>query len=181
VTTTTFGYNAAQDRIWMRVHDQDSTVWFTRRMVISIFGTVLPSFEASTPGEQGGASPRARASIEHDLSLHEAAPGQRPPQIRAGHESPGSQSDPQERLCQKISTQTSSLSVNMTFDTSSGPLVLRLSRKGTHLWFQGLAMVLRQARWNLPDALPDWLQAGVLPPAMQVLISKPLPDNLDGD
>lgn len=180
MTTTTFGYSAAQDRLWMRVHEQNSTVWLTRRMVINILGPMIKSFEAATPGQQGGASPRARASIEHDLSLHEAAPGQRVPLIRAGHESPGEQSDPQERLCHKITTQTTSQSVTMTFDTGGGPLVVRLSRKGMHLWFQGLAMVLKQARWDLPEALPEWLQGGVMPPAMQDLIRKPLPDNLDG-
>ncbi|WP_066262137.1 hypothetical protein [Hydrogenophaga flava] len=89
MTTTTFGYDPAQDRIWMRVHDQDITLWLTRRMVRSILGPMLKVFEESTPGQQGGAAPRARASIEHQLSLHEAAPGQRPAQIRAGREQPG--------------------------------------------------------------------------------------------
>jgi hypothetical protein len=179
LTTTTFGYSAAQDRIWMRVHDQDAMVWLTRRMVASILGPVLQAFEAATPGEQGGAPAATRAAIEHDLSLHEVAPGQRPAQIRAGHVLPGEQSGARERLCTRITTRTSSQSVVMTFDTETGPMLLRMSRKGTHLWFQGLVMVLRQARWDLPERLPEWLGAGVLPASLQELVNRPLPDDLD--
>jgi hypothetical protein len=69
----------------------------------------------------------------------------------------------------------------MTFDTASGPLALQLSRKGMHLWLRGLAMVLKQAQWGMPQALPAWLDAGLMPPAMRALIDKPLPDDLDDE
>lgn len=164
----------------MRVHEQDITIWFTRRMVRSVLGPMLKVFEESTPGQQGGAAPRARASIEHQLSLHEVAPGQRPAQIRAGHEVPSKTSDPQERLCTKITTQATGQAVILNFETEAGPLVLRLSRKGMHLWYRGLAMVLKQAQWDLPQALPEWLQAGVTPPSLQALINRPPPPGLDG-
>jgi hypothetical protein len=178
LTTTTFGFNPTQDRIWMKLHEQDCTVWFTRRMVRNIVGPMLKAFEEATPGQQGGASPRARASIEHDLSLHEAAPGQSAPQIRAGREVPSEEADPQQQLCTRITTQTTSQQVTMNFETPAGPVVLTLNRKGMHLWFKGLSMVLKQTQWDLPP-LPDWLQAGVMPPAVQAFISKPLPGDLD--
>ena len=177
--TTTFGYHSGQDRLWMRVHEQDVTIWLTRRMVRSILGPMLKLFEESTPGQQGGAAPRARASIEHQLSLHEVAPGQRPAQIRAGHESPGEQSDPQGRLCSRITTQATAQSVTMTFETEAGPMVLQQSRKGMHLWYRGLVMVLKQAQWDLTDALPDWLRTGMTPPAVQALIDRPMPPGGD--
>lgn len=179
MTTTTFGYHTTQDRVWMRVHEQDITIWFTRRMVRSIVGPMLKVFEDSTPGQQGGAAPRARASIEHQLSLHEAAPGQRAAQIRAGREKPSPQSNPQERLCTKITTQATPQSVTLNFETEAGPLVLQLSRKGMHLWYRGLAMVLKQAQWELSEAMPEWLQEGMTPPAVQALINQPLPPDLD--
>ncbi len=179
MTTTTFGYSSSQDRIWMRVHESDHTIWFTRRMVRSMVGPMLKVFEDSTPGHQGGAAPRARASIEHQLSLHEAAPGQRPAQIRAGREQPSAQNDPQESLCTQITTQATAQTVNLNFETEAGPLVLKLSRKGMHLWYRGLAMVLKQASWDLPDPLPEWLQAGVMPQAVQDLIKQALPPDLD--
>lgn len=179
MTTTTFGYHATQDRIWMRVHEQDTTVWFTRRMVRSILGPMLKLFEDSTPGQQGGAAPRARASIEHQLSLHEAAPGQRPAQIRAGREQPGQESDPQRRLCTRITTQAAPQGVTLNFETGAGPLVLRLSRKGMHLWYRGLALVLPQTHWNLPEPLPEWLQEPMTPAAVRDLLDRPLPPDLD--
>lgn len=163
----------------MRVHDQGVTLWLTRRMVRSILGPMLKVFEESTPGQQGGAAPRARASIEHQLSLHEAAPGQRPAQIRAGREQPGQESDPQRRLCTRITTQAAPQGVTLNFETGAGPLVLRLSRKGMHLWYRGLALVLPQTHWNLPEPLPEWLQEPMTPAAVRDLLDRPLPPDLD--
>lgn len=179
LTTTTFGYDALQDRIWMRVHEQEQTVWLTRRMVTVILGPMVQAFESATPGEQGGASAPARVALEHELALHETAPGQAPPQIRAGRVPPSEDSDPQHRLCKSINAKADHQSMTMTFETASGPLALQLSRKGMHLWLRGLTMVLKQAQWGIPRALPEWLNAGLMPPAMQALIDKPLPDDLD--
>lgn len=163
----------------MRVHEQDETVWLTRRMVGNILGPLIEAFENATPGEQGGAPAAARAAIEHKLSLHEVAPGQAASQIRAGRVAPSQDSDPQQRLCIRLTTRSNQQEVTMTFDTSAGPLVLKLSRKGMHLWLRGLTMVLKQVHWGLPQALPPWLMASVMPPAMQELLQKPLPDDLD--
>lgn len=181
MTTTTFGFDAAQDRVWMRVHETDQTVWLTRRMVTVILGPILQAFEKATPGEQGGSAAPARAALEHTLSLHETTPGQAAPQIRAGHVPRSEGSDPQQGLCTRIHAQANNRSMSMTFETLSGPLVVQLSRKGMHLWLRGLSMVLKQAQWGIPQALPDWLEAGLMPPAMQSLIAKPLPDDLDKD
>jgi hypothetical protein len=179
VTTTTFGYHAQQDRIWMRVHEEDRTLWLTRRMVLHILGPMLASFESTTPGSEGGAPTGTRAAIEHDLALHEVVPGQPPARIQSGNVTPSEHSDPQQDLCSRIVTQSGSQSVSMSFDTGTGPLVLRLDRKSMHLWLQGLVMVLNQTGWNLADPLPGWLQSGVMPPAIQALIAKPLPKDLD--
>lgn len=181
LTTTTFGFDAVQDRIWMRVHEGDLTVWLTRRMVTVILGPIVQAFENATPGEQGGSAAPARAALEHELSLHETAPGHAPPQIRAGRVPPSVDSDPQHRLCIRMHAQASNQAVSMTFETASGPLDVKLSRKGMHLWLRGLSMVLKQAQWSLPQALPEWLDAGLMPPSMQALINQPLPDDLDRD
>jgi hypothetical protein len=179
LTTTTFGYHSQQDRIWMRVHDLDRTLWLTRRLVIHILGPLLQSFESTTPGSQGGAQPGTRAAIEHDLALHEVVPGQTPARLSTGQVSPGANSDPAQSLCTRIVTQSGSQVVVMNFETADGPLTLRLDRKSMHLWLQALVMVLRQADWNLPGTLPAWLQGGVMPPAIQALIAQPLPKDLD--
>ena len=179
MTTTTFGYSATQDRIWMRAHEVDVTVWLTRRMVLSVLGPMLTAFEVSTPGEQGGAAPKARAAIEHHLALHEAAPGQSPPQIRAGREVHAPVNDAMDGLCLRISSRVNGQGVVLQFETSAAPLVLSLSRKGMHLWYRGLAMVIRQAQWNLPGGLPPWLQTDMTPPAVQAILDQPLPPDLD--
>jgi len=173
LTTTTFGYSPQQDRIWMRVHQKETTVWLTRRMVLQIVGPLLERFEQSTPGAEGGAPAPTRAAIEHDLTLHEVTPGQAPASIRAGREVPSPASDPQEHLCTRITTRTTAQAVELVFDTAAGPLTVRLSRKGMHLWYRGLSMVLKQAQWNLPKPLPDWLTSSVMPTAMQNMLKSP--------
>ncbi len=177
VTTTTFGFDALQDRIWMRIHEQETTIWFTRRLMNQFLGPVVDAFEQATPGEQGGATPARRAAIEHDLSLHEAAPGETAPQIRAGRVSPSPGSDPQRGLCTRVTTRTNQKTVTMIFETVGGPTALSLTRKGMHLWLRGLSMVLKQAHWALPLRMPDWLQAGVMPAALLALITQPLPES----
>jgi hypothetical protein len=179
LSTTTFGFDAVQDRIWMRMHEQDVTLWLTRRMVSGILGPMVTAFENATPGEQGGSMAPARAAIEHHLALHETTPGQAAPQIRAGHVPPSQDSDPQQNLCTSVNARANQDAMVMRFDSAAGPLVVSLSRKGMHLWLRGLTMVLRQAQWGIPTELPPWLTAGLMPPAMQSLLQKPLPDDLD--
>lgn len=172
MTTTTFGFDAMQDRIWMRVHEQEQTIWFTRRLLSQFMGPVVDAFVQATPGAQGGAPAVQRAAIEHDLSLNEAQPGQRPPQIRAGRVQPSPGADPQRGLCTRVATRTSQQTVTMTFDTPAGSLVLPLTRKGMHLWLRGLSMVVKQAHWGLRMPLPDWLEAGVMPLPLKDLVDK---------
>jgi hypothetical protein len=180
VTTTTFGFDAVQDRIWMQIHELDQTVWLTRRMVVVILGPMLQSFENATPGEQGGAPAQARVALEHNLALHETAPGQPAAQIRAGYVPIGEDSDPQCRLCTRINAQVGNQSMVMNFDTATGPMVLQLSRKGMHLWLRGLVMVLKQAQWGMPQALPEWLNTGLMPPSIQALIDQSKPQDSAG-
>ena len=180
LTTTTFGYDAVQDRIWMRAHQQERTIWFTRRLLGQFLGPVLEAFEQATPGAQGGAPPAQRAAIEHDLSLHETQPGHSAPRIRAGRVLPGPGADPQTGLCIRVATRTGQQAVTMTFEAPAGPLVLPLTRKGMHLWLRGLSMVLKQAHWGLPLQLPAWLVAGVMPAALKDLVDKSRPDAGDG-
>jgi len=169
--TTTFGYDAVQDRIWMRCNAAQRTVWLTRRMVAHLLGPVLRAFEAAVPGVEGGAPPATRAAIEHDLALHETAPGQGAPVIRSGRVT--GQPPPNLHaldLCIRIVTTTGARQVTLELQTTGEPLVLRLSRRGMHLWLQGLVMVQGKAGWDLAGPLPEWLKSGVLPPAVRALL-----------
>lgn len=170
MATHTFGYDAVQDRIWMRSHDHHCTVWLTRRLVNNLLGPVIKAFVEATPGGEGGAPAPQRAAIEHDLALNEAPPGGQPARLTAGHVGPGDDADPQQRLCRRVTTRTGSQQVVLQFETDAGPLELRLGRRGMHLWLRGLCMTLKSARWDLPQTLPDWLSAGLMPPALQKII-----------
>ncbi len=70
-------------------------------------------------------------------------------------------------------TTTGGRQVSLRFETAGEPLVMQLSRRGMHLWLQGLVMVLAKAEWNLSQALPAWLQSGVLPPSVRDMLLPP--------
>lgn len=179
MTTTTFGYDAKQDRIWMRSHEQNRSVWLSRRLVKHLLGPLLSSFEASAPGGQGGAAAPMRASIEHELAFNEVAPGRQPVKIQAGRVSPVAPGSPELHLCTRLRSNTNDRGVVLQFETDEVPLVLRLSRQGMHVWLRGMVMVLKQAEWNLPTELPAWLSAGMVPAAVKAMLEKPLPTDLD--
>ncbi|WP_157538980.1 hypothetical protein [Hydrogenophaga flava] len=48
-----------------------------------------------------------------------------------------------------------------------------------HLWYRGLALVLQQTHWNLPELMPEWLQEPMTPAAVRDLLERPLPPDLD--
>ena len=172
MSTTTFGYDALQDRIWMRSNDTGRTVWLTRRMVAHLLGPVLKAFETSAPGAEGGAPAPTRAAIEHDLALHEALPGQGPAVIRSQQEPSPPPPVPgrSEVLCTRFLSTVGSHQIVLQVSTTGEPLTLRFSRRGMHLWLQGLVMVLERTDWNLAQPLPAWLRTGVLPPSVRAML-----------
>lgn len=171
MTTTTFGYDAMQDRIWMRSHQPDITLWFTRRMVERMIGPMLKAFTDSTPGLPTVSPAEQRVALEHDLALHETEPGTGAAQIRPSKVQPGEDADPQQRLCHRVTTHTDHHHTQLAFETPAGGLNIQLSRQAMHLWLRGLVMTLRTAQWPMPPEVPDWLRSDMLPEAVRRVVN----------
>ncbi|MEZ5701489.1 MAG: hypothetical protein R3E42_05235 [Burkholderiaceae bacterium] len=69
--------------------------------------------------------------------MHESAPGGSLARIRAGQVPARLDHDSQQRLCTRITAQASDQAMVMTFETAAGPVALKLSRRGMHLWLRG--------------------------------------------
>ena len=82
--STTFGYNAAEDRIWLACAAWPERLWLTRRMVRAVLQAAVSALEADPPALPSGADARPaaeRAAAEHEASLNQPQPGE---QGRAG-------------------------------------------------------------------------------------------------
>ncbi len=179
--TTTFGYHAVQDRVWMTLRQPSERLWLTRRMAVYLLGAMTQQLEQSTPGAQAGSDAPTRARIEHELAFNEAPspPQDRPDApvpshqtLKMGKETRAETDQAQYLLCERIrTTMTPDGQCVLTFMVgAAGHRSLRLSRSGLHRWLRALLMVARQARWLEPLEVPDWLQQSLLPPAMLDLL-----------
>ncbi|GAA6143520.1 hypothetical protein [Hydrogenophaga sp. 5NK40-0174] len=189
--TTTFGYHAVQDRIWMTLRQPSERLWLTRRMAVYLLGAMTDQLERSTPGQQAGGDAPTRARIEHELAFNEVVEpraqdkGEQPaaPQaLKLGKETREQTDQAQYLLCERIrTTMTPEGQCVLTFMVGSdGQRVLRLSRSGLHRWLRALLMVARQAKWLEALQPPDWLQQTLLPPSMQAMLRLP-PESEAGD
>lgn len=182
--TTTFGYHAVQDRVWMTLRGPAERLWLTRRMAVYLLGAMTQQLEKSTPGAQAGSDAPTRARIEHEMAFNEApapdqskpdAPPPAPQSLKMGKETRAVTDQAQYFLCERIrTTMTPDGQCVLTFEVgAAGQRSLRLSRSGLHRWLRALLMVARQAKWLDPLEVPDWLQQSLLPPAMQAMFKVP--------
>ncbi len=186
--STTFGYHAIEDRIWMGHDHPEDRIWITRRLAIYVVGTLARQVEETAPGAQGGSPNAVRADLEHRMALEEpsemqATPSDAPPPLRMGTEPAVGPAPAQERLCKTMRTtlwQDGRCQVD--FELVTGEVhVLNFSRPGLHRWLRAFAMILHNAQWALPVQPPEWLSASVLPQAVKDILDKPLPDTLDNE
>ena len=182
--STTFGYHAGEDRLWISCGAWPQRVWLTRRMARILLQLTVGLLEAPASGDARPAAERAAA--EHDASLNQPQPGEQARALQMGREAndaPGLQGAV---LCTRFSLMTLGTQTELVFDTPAGQRRLRLSRIGLHRWLHALHMVLRSAEWADWPAAPDWLTRSYLPPALQSLLVPPpadltLNDEQDGD
>lgn len=187
--STTFGYNAAEDRIWLACAAWPERLWLTRRMVRAVLQAAVSALEADPPALPSGADARPaaeRAAAEHEASLNQPQPGEQGRALQMGREANDAPALQGAVLCTRFSLMTLGTQTELVFDTPAGQRRLRLSRIGLHRWLHALHMVLRSADWADWPAAPDWLTRSYLPPALQSLLVPPpadltLNDEQDGD
>ena len=174
--STTFGYNAAEDRIWLACAAWPERLWLTRRMVRAVLQAAVSALEADPPALPSGADARPaaeRAAAEHDASLNQPQPGEQGRALQMGREAANAPALQHAVLCTQFALEAAGAQHDLVFHTPAGQRRLRLSGTGLHRWLHALHMVLRGTDWADWPAAPDWLTRSYLPPALQSLLTLP--------
>ena len=172
VLSTTFGYHAGEDRVWLACPAWPQRLWLTRRIVRQILGAVVQQIEAG-PAAEGDAAPLAaaqRAAAEHEASLNQRQPGEPARALQTGREAVDARALADAVLCTRFALLRGASHIDLVFVTTAGERRLHLSRIGLHRWVHGLHMVLSHAQWQDWAPSPDWLTRSYLPPALQRLL-----------
>ncbi len=174
--STTFGYHAGEDRLWISCAAWPQRVWLTRRMARAVIELTVAVLEAPAAGG-GDARPAAeRAAAEHDASLNRPQPGEQGHALQMGREPPDAPALGAAVLCTRFDLKPSGgTQIELCFHTPAGQRRLQLSRVGLHRWLHAMQMVLQATGWIDWPAPPDWLTRSYLPPALQKLLQAPLP------
>lgn len=176
--STTFGYDAGQDRVWLTFNDGLPRVWLTRRLMASLLGPGMRAMEASTPGGEGGASAATRADLEHALAMNELLPGEERLPLRVDHHPPGAFDEVPGELCTSLSMNFSPQRCEIVLHCSASTRKLSLERVPLHRWLFAMVRVVQEAGWNLQD-MPPWLSRSLLPAAVRSLVEGPRLPGLD--
>lgn len=181
MTSTTFGYDSEQDRLWMMYSDDQPRIWVTRRIAQGIAGSLMQLIEQTTVGLSGD-SPARRAEVEHRMAVRETPDGMArryPYQMRTE-----SKEDLYAQgfvLCHTMNAQINSGGGEITFASAAGQVKFEFNRYDLHVWLRAIRMVVTEANWNLSPTLPAWLDEPLLPSSIQNLLNSPLPTDLDSD
>ena len=171
--STTFGYHAGEDRLWISCGAWPQRVWLTRRMARILLQLTVGLLEAPASGDARPAAERAAA--EHDASLNRPQAGEHGHPLQMGREPPDAPALSSAVLCTRCEIRPVGLQIELCFHTVSGQRRLQLSRVGLHRWLHALHIVLQGSGWADWPAAPDWLTRSYLPPALQKLLQAPLP------
>ena len=178
MATTTFGYNPAEDRIWMSCSLwQGERLWITRHCAQNIRQAVCQVLEQSAPGD-AQSSPGDRAAAEHDAAINR--PTVTGPAMQTGRDTSQAEGAPSfvYLLCTSAMVSAGVQDASLSFQTRQGARDIAFDREGLHRWLRGLHMVLQHANWNLPTP-PEWVTRSYLPAALQAILTQPAPDGLD--
>lgn len=183
--STTFGYNAAEDRLWMRCEGWPQRLWLTRRIAQAMLWAVVELIEAPPRSAQNPSTQSAgeRAAAEHDAALNRPQAGEPGHTLRMGREVARAHEHADAVVCRRFTLVGQEGATDLIFQTQSGEYRVQLSRIGLHRWLHALQLVLATTGWSEWNAAPEWLTRSYLPAALKNLLAAPLPPGapLDDD
>lgn len=170
--TTTFGYNAGEDRIWISCNAWPQRVWLTRRLTTQVLTEVAAALEQGASVAEGDTRPVAeRVAAEHDDSLNKPRQGEQGGLLHMGRESPRAQALAAAALCTQFTLRRGETHTDLLFVTTAGERRLHLTRVGLHRWLHALHLVVSGTAWSTWTPMPQWLTRSYLPPALKSLLA----------
>ena len=169
--TFSFAYDVAQDRIWLRLNEQDELIWLTRRLSVFLLTLAADRFAQSAGGGLDGLVKKDQAvELEHELAVTENDDQQKgtPVQMGTSHLDPDIKA--RGLLCERITMSSNASGVQLQLKVGADDKrVINLSRAGFHRMLRALLLVANRVKWDLPP-VPAWLSRAYLPAALQGVV-----------
>ena len=177
MSSTTFGYNAAEDRIWMSNSLWSERLWITRNSAQQILHLVGKVLEDSAKGQEP--HPGARAAREHDAAINRPQMRQGPA-LQMGRETAAASAQHAYVLIGGVTLTMAGPNADLSLHTPAGDRTMAFDREGLHRWLHAFYAVIKQTDWAL-SSLPPWITGSYLPPALRAIFEAPIVDLTDDD
>ena len=176
MSSTTFGYNAAEDRIWMSNSLWNERLWITRSSAQQMLRLVGKVLEDSAKGEGPHG---ARAAREHDAAINRPQMSQGPA-LQMGRETAATSAQHAYVLINGVTLTMAGPNADLSLHTPVGNRTMSFDREGLHRWLHAFYAVIKQTDWTLSD-LPQWITGSYLPPVLKAILEAPIIDLNDDD
>jgi hypothetical protein len=169
--TFSFAYDAVQDRIWLRLNNQDELIWLTRRLTVFLLTLAADRFAQAAGGGLDGLVNQDKAvELEHELAVTENDDQQKGTPVQMGASNVEPELKSHGVLCERITMSSNASGVQLQLKVNGDEKrYINLSRAGFHRMLRALLLVANRVKWDLPE-VPAWLSRAYLPAALQGVV-----------
>lgn len=167
MSTTSFTYFQAEDRLLVVIEPGNHKLWLTRRLTQAILHDIATLFASKVPGASfpGAGADAERIALEHSMAMNEEdlddTPQEQGTPLQFSDTPPASADDPDIVLCTGLDAQLGSDYASISFVCADKTLSLRQNRPGFHRFLRTLALCADKAEWH-PQHIPAWLTQSLL-------------------
>ncbi len=175
-SSSTFGYNSVEDRIWLSNSSWQNRLWLTRKHCKELLRAITQTLQgAYTDAPE---LPTEDIEREHDNAINRPS-NSTGAVLHVGRDTI-KQTSVSYALCTRITLIQYSNRFELALSASKTDYRMMFSREELHRFLRALYLILKQTDWQLPQP-PRWLTRSYLPAALQKILQAPLPENLDCD
>lgn len=180
--TFSFAYDAVQDRIWLRLNEQEDVIWLTRRLTVFLLTLAAERFaQAAGGGLDGLVKKDQAAELEHEIAVTEGDDQQKGTPVQMSESTLDPEIKSRGVLCERITMSSNANGVQLQLKVNGDEKrFVNLSRAGFHRMLRALLLVANRVKWDLPP-VPTWLSRAYLPAALQGVVDSAMLSADQGD
>lgn len=180
--TFSFAYDAVQDRIWLRLNEQEDVIWLTRRLTVFLLTLAAERFaQAAGGGLDGLVKKDQAAELEHEIAVTEGDDQQKGTPVQMSESTLDPEIKSRGVLCERITMSSNANGVQLQLKVNGDEKrFVNLSRAGFHRMLRALLLVANRVKWDLPP-VPSWLSRAYLPAALQGVVDSAMLSADQGD
>lgn len=166
MSTTSFTYFQAEDRLLVVIQPGDHKLWLTRRLTRSILHEIAELFASKVPGEgiPGAGSQADRIAFEHRMAMNgedlQEQQDDTPP-MQFSETPPAAADDDGIRLCTGLDVTVGDNYAKLSLVSEDITLTLRQSRAGFHRFLRSIQLCADKAGWDMQSS-PVWLRQSLI-------------------